>query len=553
MAKPVYRIETERSGSNVYTITDEGVNLRVKSIATDTLGNFSFVLPSVNGLDTKYSDLHLFDKVKIWLGWDSINVSNDPLLVGRIENIESGGDSKSGFFRKVVGHDEGEVLLRRLKINRRWSGSPDTSAKASEIINILADELGISKNVDVDDTYLTQTIGTETYWDVIRNFSDFWASADVQLKKDFYFKNVGGNNTLFWKNRPVRTDGVETIVEGENLLFYRKIEDVPSVKNRIWVFGKQDRKYPSDGDVLTEASLDYWTSDYTLTLHDSAYHCGTHSVMVSHVTTQADEMLTAICLPSEMIRVKDAGTLNFHMLEGGSGGTSITAMNIKLYAPNVINRFQRNFTTFPNFGSFTEYIVGVGSKYEVASGNDGWIREIGKPSWYDIYNIEFNVTFDNVATSTIAFLVDCLYFDNLRWTSFAQDSGEGSSQALYDIRDLEYTSETLHSNNECFARAKTLLYQLKNPITQLTCKLNGNTNVLVGDRIPITLSREGYSAKNFDVLNVEHVLDQGFHTFVTMTDSVDTRKPSESTNQVAILRGIKRDIADLNKQIQNIR
>ena len=75
--------------------------------------------------------------------------------------------------------------------------------------------------------------------------------------------------------------------------------------------------------------------------------------------------------------------------------------------------------------------------------------------------------------------------------------------------------DALQSTNQCEARAKTLLYQRKDPTTQVEISTTGNTNVLVGDRLTFVLPRESVNG-SFDVTVVEHTLNpKGFFTKLT--------------------------------------
>jgi hypothetical protein len=566
MAKPVYRIETERNGSNIYTITDEGVSLHVKLASVEQIGNFTFTLPSAQGLDTKYGDLQNYDLVKIWLNWDSVNANEDPLFTGRIENIDEGGSTQLGYVTKITGGDEGCVANNHLKVNRRWCGVQDDLAKASEIIKALATELGISYDVDVDNHYVTQTISTEPYMDTIRRLCDFWADGGTQLKKDLYFKNVAGTIKLFYKNRPVRTEGVETLVLGENLDNYRRIRDSIPVKNKIRAFGKQEERLPPSTGSDTEAweepsngwteSLTGWYGFDTPILSSTAKY-GTYSIEIKRLNANANAIL-GLSRSVNHILVKDNALLNFSMTIWANPGKtiSITYAYVQLTTPLGVFRL-RLYPVHPTYPPpvWMDYSLKLGPPYEVRDAFDAmrmkWDRYIGAPTWYDLTLVTFTVKFVNDAATDLSFIIDGLHFEDLRWNGLVENT---SSQTAYGVREMEYMSDTLHSDAECIARAQTLLSQQKNPVTQLVLNCRGTKNILLGDRLPVTIPRINYISKLLDVYNVEHTLDQnGWVTTTNVTDTVDIRKPSESSNNVAFLRGISRAISDLNKQIQNIR
>ena len=82
--KPVYKIEVWQGGSLLHTIENEAINIQIKK-ALNSIGSFSFAVPTEQGGDYKYNDINLFDTVKIWLGYDSI--SGDPEIVGKIYRL----------------------------------------------------------------------------------------------------------------------------------------------------------------------------------------------------------------------------------------------------------------------------------------------------------------------------------------------------------------------------------------------------------------------------------------------------------------------------------
>jgi len=111
---------------------------------------------------------------------------------------------------------------------------------------------------------------------------------------------------------------------------------------------------------------------------------------------------------------------------------------------------------------------------------------------------------------------------------------------------MEVTDDKLHSDSDCQKRAETLLYQLKDTPTQITMTVNGNSNILIGDRLSITLANEGISAANYDVLAVEQIFDLNcWITRATMIDSANVRAEME-TSPLRTMRRLHKQLRELS-------
>jgi len=74
--------------------------------------------------------------------------------------------------------------------------------------------------------------------------------------------------------------------------------------------------------------------------------------------------------------------------------------------------------------------------------------------------------------------------------------------------DLVVIDDNLRSDAECESRANTLKAKLKDPTTQIDVLTTLNLNILIGDRLSMTIPAEGIAAANYDVLSVEHTLSE---------------------------------------------
>jgi hypothetical protein len=67
--------------------------------------------------------------------------------------------------------------------------------------------------------------------------------------------------------------------------------------------------------------------------------------------------------------------------------------------------------------------------------------------------------------------------------------------------------------------------------------VNGTNNILVGDRIPLTITTEGISSTDFDVIQVENfMVNEGWTTKATMMDSANVRTPLVTTQRDLLKR-----------------
>lgn len=138
---------------------------------------------------------------KIYMGSGTLGPS-DLLTVGKIHKISGNMNSEQGAFRLFEGKNQGEILERRLKTNRRYE-----DLDASTIVTVdIAEELGIwslphAYKIATDTTDETVTIRTEPFIDYLRKCSDYWYSGAVSVQKDWLVDTEG---ELVWKARPLR-------------------------------------------------------------------------------------------------------------------------------------------------------------------------------------------------------------------------------------------------------------------------------------------------------------------------------------------------------------
>ena len=521
--KPVYKIEVWQNDSLLYTITDEALNIRIKKTLTNSVGTFTFTLPVKFGNSYRYNDINLFDTVKIWLGYGS--VSGDPELVGKITRINGPLSTREGYIRIFSGRDQGEILLRRFKRNKRWA-----TTDASTIITEIANDLGLgTSEIETDTTDVDLTVEAEPYFDVLQKVSDYWYDATTQIKKDFY---VDVDNNLVWKSRPIRTSGVETLTIGDNIISYNVLRDVETVKNKIYVYGAQQASMPPDKDAWTE-SLTNWTAEEgTLSLEadsDTATpQVGTYLIRCKKTdpTGEVDIIFQYNLTTEEQTRLKNPNSISLYSEISPIGADYY---RISLLAPDTSNYYWTNLSTEAGW-TLQGISLGPGNEYSSSNTNRDW-RVVGSPSWQIITAIRFHGKWPSGGSGDYFCDVDGLFLEPAYYFGEAENS---TSQTNYGLREAKFVDSNLMSDNECTKRAETLLYQLKDPTIRLDLVCLGNTNIKIGDRITMSIPAENINNVDFDVITVEHILNQaGFITQVTMINTAETRTPPPaSVNEV---------------------
>lgn len=521
--KPVYKIETKTGAVLDHTITDEAVSIYFKEILTSGVGHFSFSVPAMKGKNYYYDDIAVNDTVRIWLCYDTVPAN--PHFIGKVGKISGLLSTPTGLIRTVSGLSQGEILLRRQKKNKFYN-----AIGASTIVTEWATDLGINHAADItaDATAVTLEVKTKTYFDLLQWISDYWANAGSQIKKDFL---VDLDGHLHWKTRPIRTAGVETLTVGENIISYLVDRLVENVRNDITVYGAAEKPIPVDKDSWTE-TLDNWSASVgTVALSAAGPKKGAQAIRGTNDATTFSTFKRTI--PRQTIR--NINNLYFWLWTLNT----CTWCKLRIHAPDNANYFEKTLDKTSNAWHFQDLALGPNMEYDAVDNPNGiWLKQ-GSPNWWDMQALEFHSLFSIASNQYNE--VDALYFFPERWTDNATDA---ASIAAYEQRDLEVTDDKLHSDSDCQKRGETMLFQMKDPPTQITVTVAGNDNILVGDRLSMTIPAENISAANYDVLSVEQSLttNGGFRTKATMVDSANVRAEMETSPL--------RTLAKLYKQVK---
>jgi hypothetical protein len=115
-----------------------------------------------------------------------------------------------------------------------------------------------------------------------------------------------------------------------------------------------------------------------------------------------------------------------------------------------------------------------------------------------------------------------MYFGKQRYSATVEDA---TSQSNYGVRELLHQDDNLWSDSDCTKRGQTLLYQNKDALSRLDITTKLNTNILIGDRLSITIPTEGISGQSFDIVSAEHdfAADKAI-TQASMLGTVSNRK-----------------------------
>lgn len=516
MTNPVYKIETWTGGVKDHTITDEARSLQFKEVLTYGVGTFSFTVPTVKGKPDPYyyDDITKDDTVKIWLDYDS--VSGNPDFVGKVTKVSGRLSIQEGYVRQISGLSQGEIMLRKHKKNKLWSG-----IGASTIVTGIAGSLGLGAgSIEADATAETIEVNTERFFDVLQRVSDYYDGGG-SVQKDFY---VNVANDLVWCSRdgtaPFRSGAsVESLTIGDNILSYDVIRDAMPVKNNIVVYGGPYNRPPGSDDWCE--TLANWTSDDTLALSGTRV-VGEYSI--SGFTAVANNVYAQRTNTACRCGWRDQRYMNFYYYcVHGGGGAATAQLTVSLLAPIWADRFEKVFTGITQSVWFHK---------DLELGPHGNWSSVGSPGWADIRGARFK-EFGGAGAGSAQVLIDEFHYTGGHYY------GAASSGAA--DRDFELTDDKLTTNAECVQRAETIALRKETLPIQIAVVIAGNPNVLVGDRLSMTIPAEGISAANYDVISVGQLLsvDGGYLTTATMMNSANVRQP------------LKTNIADLIVEARN--
>ena len=550
MTLPIYKIMVYHGANLLHTIEHDANVVRVSDCLTGEVGTFSFTLPTSKAPSSySYTNIALFDTVKIWLGYiETGGLATDPDMVGRIFHISSPVQTGNGYVRIYSGMNQGEVMQRNLD-TKYW-----TDTHADVIVAELAADLGLGTSFSgdaSDDYHVTLHMEDQKYWDIVKDISDYWVSAGVQISKDFYV-DIGdvGHPTghLVWKTRPLRTVGVETLTE-RNMKSFSVVKNLSQVFNAFFVYGElgkigvvgaEGRCVPTDMDTWTYdgKTAGLWIEVLGVVDSDVGHVKVGANCLECLSTDPAHEAEFRRNITVPMLGKEKYQSLNFYIRKEFGGTDNI---DVRLYAPDASNYFWTT-VSMTSTHVFHQYELGQNNEYDVDKRPTGTWHKVGSPLWYYLPTIWFKGTF----VSQERIWLDSLYFGHGRFRATVSDP---TSITDYGVRELVVVDDALHSDAECTCRGNMLLSKMKDPSTQLEFTTALNTNVKIGDRLAITLPSENISAVNFDVLNVEHTFVAGAEGALTkaVLNSNERQREKVPNSPIEVLKKLSNEVRNLVK------
>lgn len=441
--------------------------------------------------------------------------SNKPLLLtGKVEDPEYFGDSQHHYL-EVVGRCLGEQEFRR-NVTKGY-----ISKKGEEIVKDLIDNYtSLSHNRSGELIENTSTTFNKLYYDgkqVSEILQYIAKTSDLSGVIGFDFRVAPDGKFEFF---PVESK-TSAVSLTDKLEFRSYRPRASGIRNRAHVYGANEAKLPSDGDLAELISnWEAITGTVSAQSGSPAPKVGSYWILGQNASPATSVRFKRKNLGYAL---KDGMNLRFWYREGTLNNT--TQLLIRLYCPDYDNRYE-----LANFGcavsDFTLKDVPVGPKqtYDAISNPSGVWTATGSPNWFDLQFMEFYGYVTGIEQG-LAIGIDGLHFAPTRYYSMQEDS---TSIALYGLRELPpETDDELYSNAECQLRAKALRDYYKNPISSLTLETDvldyGTTPLLAGDKIPVVLPNENVNG-NYRMDSVEYHLD-GLTETLTVAIELGRQKP----------------------------
>jgi len=466
------------------------LELRVHLGVTDEVSIFECLLQN---FDKKYSpggtypiDVGLDGTISVGRG------ANNPLIATiTVEEIKALSNSLGENYLRVLGRCWGEHLFRRV-VTKTYENQ-----KGEDIVKDLIDNyVGLSHVRDTtelventDTTYTRLEYDNTPVFDILKYIAK---TADKAGVIGFDFRVAPDGKFEFFP-RNSKTSSVN-LSERLEVSEYRK--SIFRKRDKVYVLGAAERKCPSDGDSWTETldinndTINDWqsgTGTGSVSLDGITKAVGSYSV--KHTTNTPDYYgrLRLIVPSGWQPNCNECPTLQFQIRRESvfSGqATVILVDNGGVWA-------SREFQVQADKWYLQKF--NVGKKY--ASEWQG--SDIANFNWETINEILWDMHFSG--TGTGSFWVDNLFFDGARWSA---TYGTGS-------RELSETDEELHSDNECFLRAKALHDHLSSPAEYIKATSDvidyGTSPILAGDKIWVTLPNENIDGY-YSIISVEYRL-----------------------------------------------
>lgn len=480
------------------------VDLTVHLGCSTEISSFDCLLQN---FDKKYSPggtypINVGDNGSISLG----RGANCPLLLTlKVEEIEPLSTAIENYIR-VRGRCWGEQLFRRV-VTKSWD-----NVKGEVVVKYLIDNYTSLSHIrssvelieDTDTTYTRLDFEDTQVFEIIKYIAE---TSDLAGVIGYDFRIAPDSKFEFFPKNS-KTSSV-SLAERLEVSEYKK--GIFRVRNRIKVYGAEEREYPSDSnqDGLTE-SITNWVTDGNNGVNLNVNHV-TVDNKVQPPRNYSDSYSVRGThswppLKSDLYLGRDIPSANC----AGKGGfkqlvfwfyywqmemTALTSAKLRLYAPDASNYFEADILDMMP-AQLYEW-----GKIAVAVGKDvGWTK-VGSPDWSNIQHVR--VLLQWTSNGNLSMNFDHLRFESARWYSMQEVPGTPPAE----LREKSETDEELHSDAECAFRAKALLDFLKDPIETLKVRSEvidyGTLPILAGDKVHVVVPNENIDS-DYRVISVEY-------------------------------------------------
>jgi len=577
-----------------YTIESDAFSIRTEEVLTSNIGTFSFSIPTEKNGVPIYYDIALADTVKIYFGYDSVSatpyfvgkiyqIHGSKAIDGGTTRTIKGRDQGEVMLRRFKGmddfvaetaHDITDELATDLGLG---TGDIEANANAEthrididkheryfDFLQKVSDywvnagtQVKQDFHVDADgDLYWHsrpfRTTGVETFT-VGKNIKSYGVVRDLTSVKNkiwVYGKRGKPNDSSLDLGTDMATpepgdttvDGVSA--SGQKVLNVTATADFTAGDTvLIYDWGNRYEKNTIDtiqagisltmdnnlvynyqiGDYVFE--LPAWTPGFanvTLAAVNGAgpppqYKVGSRAIQAT-AAAASDNGLTY--MPTANLNLNYYPRLNFMAMSE----TDTKQMYVRLDDSS----FNQAWYYLPRL------IVDEWKVFNIPVGRDnenGWIvwDVDSNFDWSDVFAVTF--VHDDVVNGEL--IIDGFYLDNRRYTiddTYYGYTQNAASITSYGTHEMVHIDDNLSSDADCLRRGEALLYQLKEPVVRVDIETQGNNNVLIGDRLSLTIPAENISAVSYDVVKVTNIFyAQGWITLFTSVNTSDSRcVPSRS-------------------------
>lgn len=466
------------------------LDLKVHLGATKEVSSFNCLLQNFN---KKYSPggtypINVGDDGSVSIGRGA---SNTLIATITVEEIRAISNALQENYMRVLGRCWGERLFRRV-VTKTYENQKG-EAIVKDVIDYYVGLSHVRNSTelieDTDTTYTLLEYERTPVFDILKYIA---GSADKAGVIGFDFRVAPDGKFEFFA-RNSKTSSV-SLSERLEVSEYRK--SIFRKRDKIFVYGAAEKKYPSDGDAWTE-TLDIdatppndWQSGGgtgSVSLATDRVAVGTYSI--KHTTNTADYYgRLRLVIPSGY----QPNLATFPSIQFQINREAAFSNMANLILMDNTGKFATHWYNIAQDDQWLLVKLNAGPKYE-----NEWNSVDNGFNWEIINEILWDVHFPG--TGTGSFWVDNLFFNHARWFGTYGSGG----------RELAETDEELHSDNECLLRAKALYDYLSGTAEYIKVTSDvidyGTTPILAGDRITVTLPNENVNGY-YRVISAEYYL-----------------------------------------------